>query len=170
MSRDEVLNLTDSNIVSAPEADQDDELRQYAVRQIQLLDRHSSRFDIPDAPSHLHYEWHLPDAETHTRLVEKGFKRDDELGAKSSYSNSDGTGIPMIGDVVCYSIDKRKYQILKAIEHKAAMARNDPEKVIRNLQDQVDTVEGLEMNREETRTRGSRVTQGEMEQILREVG
>lgn len=166
MSREEILNTTNSNILAGNDPD-DEELREYAVRQVQILDRVSSRFTIPDAPPNLHYEWHMPTPENHTRLLEKGFKKDDELGAKSNYLNQDGTGTPMIGDVVCYSIDIRKYRILKAIELKAAQQRNDPQKAITDLETNLrnEGIAGLELA--ESKTIGRKVTQEQLEHILK---
>lgn len=167
MSRTEILNTTGSNVLSS--AISDEELEQYAIRQVQILDRVSSRFKIEGAPEHIHYEWHPLDPDTHVRLLGKGFQRDDELGKRSSYLNTDGTGSPMIGDVVCYSIDKRKYEVLQKIELKAAQKRNDPQRAIDQFEANINSagIAGLEIG--ESHTASGKVTQAEIQNILKEV-
>jgi len=118
------INLTNSNSTSQNE----ETLEQYAARMIQVLDRAHiiDRFQVKDAPGHLHYEWHKDDPVTHARLTAKGFVPNDELAKTSGFVHTDGAGNPRIADVRLYTLPKEKYQILQKIEEERVRRAQDP--------------------------------------------
>lgn len=168
MSREEVLNLTDSNEVKGLTIEEDEELKEYAIRQVQVLDRVSSRFTIAGAPEDLHYEWHPDDPETHDRLISQGFILDDGLGKKSNYAHTDGAGVARNADVRVYSIPKRKYAVLQQIRQEAAQRRTDPKRAVEDFKDKIlkSQIPGLEVVDDQTSTVGRKLLNDEVAHIL----
>lgn len=125
------INLTNSNI-PAPTPE---EIQEYAVRMIQVLDRGHiiDRFEVKDAPPGIHYEWHKDDPLTHARLTAKGFIPDDELAAKSNFVHTDGAGNPRIADVRLYVIPEWKHKILESIAEEKAARAADPRRADRDF-------------------------------------
>lgn len=167
MSREEVINLTDTNDLKSVIGD-DKELAEYAQRQIQVLDRVASRFTIDAAGKDIHYEWHPDDPETHARLLSQGFICDDALGKKSNYAHVDGAGVPRNADVRCYSIPKRKYDVLQQIRHEQSQRRNDPRRATEDFKEKIlgSKLPGLEV--EQSESTGRKIKNDEIVNILNE--
>lgn len=121
--RDIDINLTNSNEVNLLD---DPEVQQHIKRQVSILNRTVSRFEIEGAPKDVHYEWHPDDAETHARLTNLGFICNDELAKKSKFTQTDGTGSPRIGDVRLYTIPKKLHLANQMIERERAKRNMDP--------------------------------------------
>jgi hypothetical protein len=121
--RDIDINLSKT---SAPAPQNDPEVEAHIRRRVSVLNRSVSRFEIPNAPSDIHYEWHPDDPETYARLSEKGFITNDDLAKKSRFTQTDGTGSPRIGDVRLYTIPKKLHEANQRIEAEQSRRNMDP--------------------------------------------
>lgn len=131
MSRPDAITVKGLN----EKAPTQEEISEYLSQQISVLDRHSisARFHIENAPSDLHYEWHPDNADTHHRLVSKGFVPNDELAKSSMFVHTDGAGNPRIGDTRLYTIARWKHDALQAIEAEKVRERQDPRRANEDL-------------------------------------
>lgn len=108
-----VINLTSS---TNPVAELSD--KEYEAKMIEILERG----DIPDRlnvelPDDMHGEWVSNDPVSITRKKTLGFDIDTKHAAKNAMHN-DGSGNPIIGDVIHMTIPRSRYEILERIKQK----------------------------------------------------
>ncbi len=132
------INLTDTNDTSILE---DPEVQAHIKRQVSILNRTVSRFEIEGVPKDVHYEWHPDDPETHSRLTSLGFICNDDLARKSKFTQTDGTGSPRIGDVRLYTIPKKLHLANQMIERERSKRNMDPRRATQDFEKSIQEAE-----------------------------
>jgi len=121
------IQLPDLEIEPEPSKEELESLRKTIV-DMRAFGVPIDTFFIRDAPENLYYEWGPADNTNLNRMASLGFKRNDALAARSTFLNPDRENGNMIQDVVCYTIHKKKKQMMDEAFEITKRLKADPRK------------------------------------------